>query len=114
VQDNKLMAILAYIIFFVPLLAGAHKNSPFVRFHANQGTVLFISCLIFGVLYGIIISVLTGLLLTTGAWGLLGIVGTVLGLVWLLPAILYVLGIINAATGKTKPLPVIGKFTLIK
>jgi hypothetical protein len=36
-QDNKIMAILAYLglLFLVPFLAA--KESPFARFHTNQG-----------------------------------------------------------------------------
>jgi uncharacterized membrane protein len=119
-QANKGMAVLAYILFFVPLIAGAHKTSPYVKFHANQGTVLFLVALIWGIIYAIITSIITaalfsgyGWLYGTG-WGVWGIVTTVLGLLWLIPTILCVLGIVNAATGKTKPLPVIGKFKIIK
>jgi uncharacterized membrane protein len=118
-QNNKGMAILAYIIFFIPLLTGAHKTSPFVKFHTNQGTVLFLFCLAWGVLYGILTAVLTALLFNPatwygGGWGVLGIVTTILGLLWLVPAILCILGIVNAATGKLKALPIIGKFNIIK
>ncbi len=30
-QENKTMAILAYILFFIPLLTGAHKTSAFAK-----------------------------------------------------------------------------------
>jgi uncharacterized membrane protein len=118
-EENKVMAILAYIIFFIPLLTGAHKSSPFVRHHANQGTVLFLFALAWGILYSILIGIFTAFLLTpsailSGAWGVFGLVSMILGLLWLIPAILCLLGIVNAATGKLKTLPVIGKFTIIK
>lgn len=113
-QENKTMAILAYILFFVPLLTGAHKTSPYVKYHTNQGTVLFLASLAFGVAYGILTAIFTAILLGTGAWGLWSIVTTILGLCWLFFGVLVVLGIINAATGKMKPLPLIGKFTIIK
>jgi uncharacterized membrane protein len=118
-ETNKGMAILAYIIFFIPLLAGAHKNSPFVRHHANQGTVLFLFALAWGILYSILMGIFTAILLTpaailSGAWGAFGLVTMILGLLWFIPAILCILGIVNAATGKLKALPVIGKFTIIK
>jgi uncharacterized membrane protein len=113
-QDNKVMSILAYILFFIPLLTGAHKTSPFAKFHANQGTVLFLASLLWGVAYGILTAIFTALLFSTGAWGLFSVVTTILGILWLAPAALCVVGIINAATGKCKPLPVIGKITLIK
>ena len=42
VANNKVMAILSYfwILFLIPLFAA--KESPFARFHANQGLLLFI------------------------------------------------------------------------
>ncbi len=40
VEKNKAMAILAYIIFFIPLLAA--KESKFAMYHANQGLNLFL------------------------------------------------------------------------
>lgn len=113
-QDNKGMAVLAYILFFVPLLTGAHKTSPFVKYHTNQGTVLFLAAVAFGVAYGILISIFTAIFFAIGAWGLFSIITTLLGLCWLLVAALCVIGIVNAVNGKMKPLPVIGKFTIVK
>jgi uncharacterized membrane protein len=108
------MSILAYILFFVPLIAGAHKTSETVKFHTNQGTVLFIATLIWGVAYSILTAILTAIFLAIGAWGLLAVLLTILGILWLAPAVLVVLGIVNAATDKLRPLPVIGKITIIK
>jgi uncharacterized membrane protein len=114
-EAHKGMAVLAYILFFVPLIAGEHKKSPFVRFHTNQGTVLFLSCVAFGVVYGILTAILTAVFLTSpGTWGLWGVITTVMGLVWLVPATWCVIGIIHAATGKLKALPGIGRLTIIK
>ncbi|NIR47464.1 hypothetical protein GWO43_04305, partial [candidate division KSB1 bacterium] len=39
---NTAMAIIAYIIFFVPLLTDA-RDDPFVKYHVKQGLVLFLS-----------------------------------------------------------------------
>ena len=97
IQNNKAMAILAYIgiLVLVPLLAA--KESRFARFHANQGLVLLIAEIICGVLS--VIPILGFL------FSLVGYVG---GLVFM------VLGIINAAKGQAKELPIIGKFRLLK
>jgi len=114
IQENKGMAILSYIIFFIPLLVGTHKTSPYVKFHVNQGTVLFLASLIFGVAYGILYGIISAILLAAFAFVLWGIISTILALLWLAPTILAILGIINAATGKVKELPVIGKFSIIK
>ena len=116
------MAVLAYILFFVPLIAGAHKTSPFVKFHTNQGTVLWIASLIFGVVYGIVTAILGAIFISTATTlsglgagiGIYGVITTILSLLWIVPAVLAIMGIVNAVTGKTKPLPLIGKFTIIK
>ena len=108
-QDNKTMAILAYIFFFVPLIAGAHKTSPFVKYHTNQGTVLFITSAIWGVAYGILSSILIFAL-----WGVGVVISTILSLTGLVFLALIIMGILNVVNGKMKPLPVIGKFVIFK
>ena len=107
-SNDKVYGILSYIgiLVLVPLLAG---KTQFARYHANQGLVLFIADIILGVMIGI----------TVGVLGLLGVVGTVLGSIvsgifGLCVFVLAVMGIINAANGEMKPLPVIGGITLIK
>lgn len=113
-QQNKAMAVLAYIIFFIPLVTGDHRKSPFVKFHANQGTVLFLAMLAFGILYGILNALLISLLFSVGGWGIWSIITTILGLLWLVPAIFCILGIVHAVKGEKKPLPLIGRINLIK
>lgn len=101
IQQNKVMAILAYLgfLFIVPLLAA--PNSPFARFHANQGLVLFLLDLAIGV-----VSVALIFIPFVG-----GIISSLLGIA---VVVLMVLGIVNAATGSAKELPVIGKIKIIK
>jgi len=114
-KDGKLMAILAYILFFIPMIAGAHKTSPFVKFHTNQGLLLFIASVALGVAISIIQAILRVLLFNIFAWGLYGVLSTILSILWLAPTALLIIGIINAAGGSFKPLPVIGdKITIIK
>ena len=96
VQSNKVMAILAYILFFVPLLAA--RNSPFAMYHANQGLVLFI------------IVVAAQVVLTV-----IPFIGFILyPIVFLATLGFMIVGIINAANGQRKPLPFIGNIQLIK
>jgi uncharacterized membrane protein len=116
-QNNKGIAIVAYLLFFVPLLMGAHKTSPFVKYHTNQGTILIIFAVAWNIACGIVGSILTTLAvgsILSGGWGLFGALSSVLSLIALVPFVFLVLGIINAATGKTAPLPIIGNFTIIK
>ena len=107
-DDNKVMSILAYIFFFVPLIAGAHKKSEAVKFHTNQGTVLFIACFIYGLVYMVLSFLLVWIPFIGAALIML------LSLVYFGFLALMIIGIINAANDKQVPLPVIGKFSLIK
>ncbi len=107
-SNDKVYGILSYIgiLVLVPLLAG---KTQFARYHANQGLVLFIADIILGVMIGI----------TVGVLSLLGVIGVVLGSIvsgvfGLCIFVLVIMGIINAANGEMKPLPVIGGITLIK
>jgi uncharacterized membrane protein len=107
-QDNKLMAILSYlgILVLIPLFAA--KESPFARFHTNQGLIL----MIVEIAYSIIVWVLS-IILVIVAPGLAFIV-TIFNLVSIALLVLAIIGIINAAKGETKELPLIGKFRLLK
>jgi uncharacterized membrane protein len=97
VEKNKIMGILAYIIFFIPLLAA--RDSKFAMYHANQGLVLFLA--------GIVVSILGSIIPLLG-WFL------ILPLGMLAVTVLAIIGIINAAKGLLKPLPVIGGISIIK
>ena len=96
IEQNKVMAVLAYILFFIPLLAA--KNSPFARYHANQGLILFLLAIIGG-----------------PALSLIPVLGWILApILSILITVLAVIGIINAVNGKAKELPLIGKFRILK
>jgi len=88
------MAVVAYIIFFIPLLTDA-KNDPFVKYHVKQGLVLFI----FGVAIWFVINVIP-------VFGL--VIAPILNVALL---VLLILGIVNAVNGVEKPLPLIGHFS---
>ena len=107
-RDNKVMGILAYILVLIPLLA-APKDSKFARFHNNQGLIL----LILTILYGIVFSVVSSTLVLI-SWQLALAVSGVLSLVgWVFP-VFCILGIVNVCKGEMKPLPLIGKFHILK
>lgn len=96
-EKNLAMGILAYILFFIPLLAA--RDSKFAMYHANQGLLLFLTALIINVVGGIIPVI---------GWFLIIPLGDLFVL------ILAVMGIVNAARKETKPLPLIGKYEIIK
>jgi uncharacterized membrane protein len=110
IQRNKTMAMIAYVIFFIPLLTDA-KNSPFARYHANQGLIL----LICSVILSIILSIISSMLVFSLSLGLIGFIGLLSTIIWIATIVLVIIGIMNANNGKMVPLPVIGKlFTIIK
>ncbi len=108
INQNKAMAILAYIGLLVLVPIFAAKESRFARFHSNQGLIL----LIVDVILGVAIAILSAIFLAI-SWRLV-FLSTILNLLWLPMLGLHILGIINASSGKAKELPVIGKFKLIK
>ena len=97
VEKNKGMAVLVYILFLIPLLAA--KESPYARFHTNQGLILFIAGVAVSILGSIIPIVGWFLILPVGC-GFFGVLG--------------IMGIVNAFKGVAKPLPLVGKFKILK
>lgn len=97
IDNNKSMAALAYIFFFIPLLVA--KESKYAMYHANQGLVLFLTALAVNIV-GAILPIIGWLLIIP--IGLLGIL------------VLAVIGIVHAVNGRMEPLPLIGKIKLIQ
>ena len=100
-EKNKAMAIIGYILpilFFIPLVTDA-KNSAFAKFHANQQLNLLLAAIAVNIV-GTVIPVL--------GWFIILPLGSIALIV------LAIMGIINAAKGTMKKLPIIGGFELIK
>ena len=105
VGDHKLYAILGYILpflFFLPLVQDSSKNNAFARFHANQQLIL----LILWVAVQFVLSNVLYMVMSMGAY-------TIMPLLNLVILVLAILGIVHAAQGEMKELPVVGKFKLI-
>lgn len=94
VQQNKVMAVLSYfgLLVLVPIFAA--KDSRFARFHANQGLILFLASVLVEILSGIV-----------SEW---------IGVLALLILALRVVGIVWAAQGKAKALPLIGSWRILQ
>ena len=88
------MAVLAYIIFFIPLLTDT-KDDPFVKFHVKQGLVLLLT--------QVIISVIGSAVPFLG-WFIILPLGSIFVLV------LWIIGVVNAFNGAEKELPLVGSF----
>ena len=104
---NKTMGILAYIIFFIPLITGDAQKSPFVKFHANQGLVIWLTAIAGGIAVGILTAILGMLRL----WFLGPILSAALSIGIIA---LVVMGIMGASKGEKKELPLVGKFKILK
>jgi uncharacterized membrane protein len=96
IEKNKIIAGIAYIIFFLPLLAC--PDSKYGRFHANQALILFIAS-VAGTIILSIIPIIGWLLLPFYSIAIL---------------VFAIIGILNGIGGKAKELPLIGKFKLLK
>ena len=97
IQQNKLMAILAYLNLLVLIPLFAAKNSPFARFHVNQGIILLLITIVINVLDSVVFI-------------LPNIIFTILRI---LIIALVLLGIYNVISGKAKELPLIGGIKIL-
>ena len=117
IQKHKGVAILAYIFFVIPLVLAPH--SKYARFHANQGLLVFILWCV----------AIVGTVVLTIGWGILahffdniGILQFFFGcFVHVIPVLMMfgalavtIAGIVHAANGEKKELPLFGHVTLIK
>jgi len=88
---NTVLAAVAYIVFFIPLLT-EDKHDPFVKFHVKQGMALFVIWFVFGIL------------------GMVPFIGWVTPILMLGVVALMVIGIAGALKGQQRSLPFIGKY----
>lgn len=108
IQNNKTMGILSYIGLLVLVPIFAAKNSKFARFHANQGLVLVIAQAIITTVLSILAAILAHIPFVGWLFALL--IRLVIPVVYI-PSII---GIINAAKGQAKELPIIGGIRILK
>ena len=95
IKQGKTAAIISYILFIGPLIAlsmNAESKNKFASFHIRQGLGLTISFIALGLL----ISNFNFPMVTIS--------------MWIFISILCVYGLITAANGETKPLPLLGNF----
>lgn len=115
IQQNKVMAILSYFGFLVIVPIIAAKNSPFARFHSNQGLVLFLGMIGWIIADSIVTTILRAVLWKgLGLWSIYSLCTTILDICYLGFTVLAIIGIINVLNGRAKDLPLIGKFRILK
>ena len=107
VYDNRWLAAISYLslLCLIPIIMDkfSSRKSRFALFHANQGLVLAI------------IGIGRFVLKILGRLPILGVLFNIADLVVSFGVLLLsVIGIVNAANGRAKELPFIGKIKLIK
>ncbi len=111
VEEYSKYAIISYIgfLFLIPILIKVHKKSEYVLFHVNEGFNLFALELFIFIVLGLLSSIFVKVTYSYPMW--LSVVNFVL---YATVVILMLLGIVNAVNGKSKTLPIIGKYKFIK
>ena len=97
-MDNKTLSVISYITIFGWLFAyitGKDKADDLLRYHLRQSLGINIAMIVLGFVLGIVLVIVPGL--------------RFLGILQLGLLALAVFGIINAANGVEKPVPVLGK-----
>lgn len=104
INSGKAMAFVAYIIFFIPLLIEEQRKNKFVMYHTEQALVL----VIFWIVIWIVQAILSGIFLAI-SYHLYFLV-IIVNLLWILPLVLWIFGVVNALSGKIAEVPIIGQF----
>jgi uncharacterized membrane protein len=108
-EEGKVCSILAYLLVGIIWYFADDdmKKNKFVKYHVKQGLVLLIAWLAYSIALGVVFAVIfTPIFFMGGGFGLLAI----LRLLYYVPFIFLIIGIINALNGKEKELPIIGKY----
>ena len=119
IAKNKGLSLFSYlgILLLIPLFAA--KDSKFARFHINQGLTLFLAGSAVDLVWGIL-SKMIGIVRYSFPGMAFYWIGTVIywvfaivfGLIGIALAVLAIIGIVNACSGKAKTLPVLGNLHL--
>ena len=109
-QNTKIFKILSYIgpLFLISLFV-EQKDDPGVKLHCGQGMLLFVTEIILSIVLGVVCAIL--LFVPFIGW----IIATLLSAVCSIGLlVLAIIGIVNAATDKDVPVPVIGGLAFYK
>jgi len=82
-QEQKIWAAISYLWILSLVVLAARKNNEYVRFHANQGVLLFVASILF-MLTGPFVMVLN---CVVGIVAIVGIIKSLQGTRWELPLV---------------------------
>lgn len=121
IADNKVMAVLSYFGLLVLIPIFGAKDSKYAQYHASQGLTLSLCSLAYS-FCSWLITFLLGLIFKPSYnyfFGyipnpIISIISIVLGLGSIFFFVLAIMGIVNAASGKYKMLPLVGKIDILR
>lgn len=110
IEKGKVLSILSYFSILVLIPIFLAKDSPYTRFHANQGLILFIAEAAYGIATRILVALLSLFLPPIIPF----LFDKLFMLLSLLFVVFAILGMINVINGKAKELPVFGTIRILK
>ena len=113
-ESGKIVAILSYVGIVGLIMYLIEQNNQFARYHAKQGANLFVIEAVAGIIVAIISGIMSAIYNSTDVI-IFSIFSALLSAaVSIVSLVLMVIGIMNAANGKAKELPIVGKFKIFK
>ncbi|MEO0114569.1 MAG: hypothetical protein ABIK93_03725 [candidate division WOR-3 bacterium] len=114
---NRVSAAIGYLpfLFFIPIFA--NRDDDFAQFHGKQSLVLFCAFIILWIALWFLNLIFSGILghifiigfLFKGiAWLIRNVIGSIASIGYL---VLIIMGIINASSGKSWRIPIIGAYS---
>lgn len=123
IQNNKAMAVLSYFGLLALIPFFCCKQSKYAQFHAKQGMTLLIVDVCYSIVSFLLNLIKVTRVSTTTYYGIAipyeyqvtpWFISVILWILGLGILALVIIGIINAAQGKAKELPLIGKIKIFK
>ncbi len=104
-SNRSVMIVLSYlwILALVPLLT--EKDDQEVQWHAKHGIVLMVAEIVFWIAFYIIVGMMSAVFTPLGC--MLGLLGPLLGLVFL---VIHVMAIVKGVNGQRLVLPVVSDY----
>lgn len=109
-------------LLFIPMFA--RKFSKYCQFHVRQGVVIFATAIAYAITTAILLAII-GVIFPGVRYSVLGytyyeghsavynIFNVIFSLGYIFFTVFEIIGIVNAATGKEKKLPIFGSITLL-
>lgn len=101
IADNKLIDVLMAlfpVLFFIPLVAGRMKYSPYLRFRSNQAAILFLIQVVLLILGKVI--------------GWISLFASVLKILNFVFLVFFLINLFNAISGNSRKMPLIGEIKI--